>query len=55
VLAALAAAREADVNTLFVFLAVVAVLIGLYFLYVQQYVGAVVAVLIAILVAIFLV
>jgi hypothetical protein len=55
VLAALAAAREADVSLLFVFLAVAAVLIGLYFLYVHQYVGAVVAVLIAILVVIFLV
>jgi hypothetical protein len=49
-----ARASEADLGLLFLLLVIVIVAIAVYFLWVQNYIGAVFAVFIAILVAIFL-
>lgn len=50
----IAAAREADIGLLFLLLVLICAGIGVYFVFVQNYVGAVVAVFIAIVLAVFL-
>lgn len=49
-----AAAREADLGLLFLLLVLICAAIGVYFLFIQNYVGAVVAVLVAVVLAVFL-